>query len=136
MNISARSDRRREVALAGHLGDRATAESALEDSDEAIRELALGAMERLGALDDDRIGQMTDDPSIRVRRRLAELLAVHTAVDPTPLLTEPDTNYLDPTAYPLGDGTWRLVVATAPKDAPLDPDQMMLVTAVLRAGAQ
>jgi hypothetical protein len=57
-------------------------------------------------------------------------------VDPTPLLTEPDTNYLDPTAYPLGDGTWRLVVATAPKDAPLDPDQMMLVTAVLRAGAQ
>lgn len=55
-------------------------------------------------------------------------------VDPTPLLTEPDTNYLDPTAYPLGEGLWQLVVATAPKDAPLDPDQMMLVTAVLRAG--
>jgi hypothetical protein len=59
---------------------------------------------------------------------------VNWEVDPTPLLTEPDTNYLDPTAYPLGDGTWQLVVATAPKDAPLDPDQMMLVTAVLRAG--
>jgi HEAT repeat protein len=103
MNISARSDRRREVALAGHLGDRATAESALEDSDEAIRELALGAMERLGALDDDRIGQMTDDPSIRVRRRLAELLAVHTAVDPTPLLHDDDPTVVEVAAWAMGE---------------------------------
>ena len=42
------SGRRRQVALAGHLGDRATAEAALDDTDDSIRELAIGALERLG----------------------------------------------------------------------------------------
>ncbi|MGB1609384.1 MAG: hypothetical protein ACPHGX_03220, partial [Ilumatobacteraceae bacterium] len=76
------SGRRRQVALAGHLGDRATAEAALDDTDDSIRELAIGALERLGALDDDQLVSLANDPSIRVRRRVAELLASHTAVDP------------------------------------------------------
>jgi len=54
-------------------------------------------------------------------------------VDPTPLLTDPERNYLDPTAYPTGEDEWRIVFATSPKDSPLDPDLMMLVSGVLRA---
>jgi len=54
-------------------------------------------------------------------------------VDPTPLLTDPERNYLDPTAYPTGEDEWQIVFATSPKDSPLDPDLMMLVSGVLRA---
>ena len=57
-------------------------------------------------------------------------------VDPTPLLTDPERNYLDPTAYPTGEGEWQIVFATSPKDSPLDPDLMMLVSGVLRDASQ
>ena len=57
-------------------------------------------------------------------------------VDPTPLLTDPERNYLDPTAYPTGEDEWQIVFATSPKDSPLDPDLMMLVSGVLRASPQ
>jgi len=53
-------------------------------------------------------------------------------VDPTPLLTDPEFNYLDPTAYLTGEGQWEIVFATSPKDEPLNPDLMMLVSGVLR----
>ena len=53
-------------------------------------------------------------------------------VDPTPLLTEPETNYLDPTAHPLDSSTWQVVFSTSPKDQPLNPDEMTLQTARLR----
>jgi hypothetical protein len=53
-------------------------------------------------------------------------------VDPTPLLTDPQFNYLDPTAYPTGEGEWKIVFATSPKDEPLNPDLMMLASGVLR----
>ena len=57
-------------------------------------------------------------------------------VDPTPLLTDPERNYLDPTAYPTAEGEWQIVFATSPKDSPLDPDLMMLVSGVLRDTSQ
>jgi hypothetical protein len=57
-------------------------------------------------------------------------------VDATPLLTDPERNYLDPTAYPTGEGEWQIVFATSPKDSPLDPDLMMLVSGVLRDSSQ
>ena len=57
-------------------------------------------------------------------------------VDPTPLLTDPEQNYLDPTAYSTGEGEWQIVFATSPKDSPLDPDLMMLVSGVLRDASQ
>lgn len=103
MTDADRSSRRREVTLAGHLGDRAVAEAALDDTDEAIRELALGAMERLGALDDHQLSHMINDPSIRVRRRLAELLAAHTDVDPSSLLHDPDPTVVEVAAWAMGE---------------------------------
>ena len=53
-------------------------------------------------------------------------------VDPKPLLTNPEENFLDPTASPLGDNRWRLVFATSPKESPLDPEKMYLSSAILR----
>jgi HEAT repeat protein len=103
MTDTDRATRRREVTLAGHLGDRATAEAALDDTDDAIRELALGAMERLGALDDSQISRMTNDPSIRVRRRVAELLAAHADVNPTPLLHDADPTVVEVAAWAMGE---------------------------------
>lgn len=53
-------------------------------------------------------------------------------VDPKPLLTNPEENFLDPTASPLGDNRWHLVFATSPKESPLDPEKMYLSSAILR----
>ena len=97
------SGRRRQVALAGHLGDRATAEAALDDADDSIRELAIGALERLGALDDDQLVSLANDPSIRVRRRVAELLASHTAVDPGRSLHDDDPTVVEVAAWAMGE---------------------------------
>lgn len=57
-------------------------------------------------------------------------------VDPTPLFTQADKNYLDPTAYPINDDTWHIVMATSPKDSPLDPEQVFLAYGVLHAGGE
>jgi len=97
------SGRRRQVALAGHLGDRATAEAALGDTDDSIRELAIGALERLDALDDEQLGDLADDPAVRVRRRLAELLATHAAVDPHRLLHDDDPTVIEVAAWAMGE---------------------------------
>jgi len=97
------SGRRRQVALAGHLGNRATAEAALDDTDDSIRELAIGALERLGALDDDQLVSLANDPSIRVRRRVAELLASHTAVDPGRSLHDDDPTVVEVAAWAMGE---------------------------------
>ena len=97
------SGRRRQVALAGHLGNRATAEAALDDADDSIRELAIGALERLGALDDDQLVSLANDPSIRVRRRVAELLASHTAVDPGRSLHDDDPTVVEVAAWAMGE---------------------------------
>ena len=97
------SGRRRQVALAGHLGDRATAEAALDDTDDSIRELAIGALERVGALDDDQLVSLANDPSIRVRRRVAELLASHTAVDPGRSPHDDDPTVVEVAAWAMGE---------------------------------
>jgi len=96
-------DRRRQVTLAGHLGDLDTARAALNDADDSIRELAIGALERLGALDDQQLGDLADDPAVRVRRRLAELLATHAAVDPHRLLHDDDPTVVEVAAWAMGE---------------------------------
>ena len=46
------TSRWREIAVAGHTGDTAAARDALTDDDPVARELALGAILRLGVLSD------------------------------------------------------------------------------------
>jgi HEAT repeat protein len=72
---------RRAVALAGHTGDLATATAGLRHDDPAVRATALGALERLGALDDGTLAAAFLDGATAVRRRAVELAARHPAVD-------------------------------------------------------
>ncbi len=78
---SSASDRRRLVAIAGHTGDVDSARQAVSDDDPTVREVALGALERLGALDDHTLTQALRDDAVAVRRRAAEVAATHPEVD-------------------------------------------------------
>lgn len=65
--------RRREIAMAGHQGDEATARSGLTDADAAVRATALGALTRLGALTGTDLAAAGADPDAAVRARAAEV---------------------------------------------------------------
>ena len=81
---------RRAVAAAGHTGNLTVAELGLESHDPAVRATALGALERLGALSDRALAaRLADDPSPAVRRRAAEIAAVHPDVDLLAALQRP-----------------------------------------------
>jgi HEAT repeat protein len=64
--------RRRDVVIAGHAGDVATATSALADAEPATRAAALGALARAGALTAGVLATALADPAPTVRRRAAE----------------------------------------------------------------
>lgn len=80
-------DRRRDAALAGHRGDAATARGLLADDDPAVRDTALGALARTGALVEDDLAAAATDPDRRVRRRAAEVAAAHRWAHDQPFLT-------------------------------------------------
>ena len=62
---------RRAVAIAGHTGDVETARRGLAHDDGDVRSAALGALQRLGALDDATVTAAFADPDPAVRRRAA-----------------------------------------------------------------
>lgn len=60
--------RRRQVALAGHLGDEDAARAGLHDPDATVRATALGALARLGVLTVTELeAARRDDPVVRTR---------------------------------------------------------------------
>lgn len=61
--------RRRDAALAGHMGDADRARSFLEDDDPDVRATALGALNRLGVLTSHELLSATVDPHPIMRRR-------------------------------------------------------------------
>lgn len=93
----------RSVAIAGHTGDLATARAGLDSSDGPVRAAALGALERLGALDDARLASTLHDPDATVRRRAAEIAALHPAVDLVPTLADPDPRVVEVAAWACGE---------------------------------
>ena len=66
------ADRVRAVVLAGHDGDEALARAALDDPDPLVRTAALGALERLRALDGPSVAEALRDRDGGVRRRACE----------------------------------------------------------------
>jgi HEAT repeat protein len=94
---------RRAVALAGHTGDLATAESGLGADDPDVRSTALGALERLGALDDERLRAAFDDPDPTVRRRAVTIAARHPAVDLLGPLHDGDQAVVEVAAWASGE---------------------------------
>jgi len=80
------AERRRLVALAGHDGDEAVAREGLAEEDGAVRATALGALARLGGLQDVDLRAALGDPDPVTRRRAAELAATRPAVGLTSTL--------------------------------------------------
>jgi hypothetical protein len=94
---------RRSVALAGHTGDVATARRGLEAVDPGVRVVALGALERLGVLDDQTLAGVVDDPDASVRRRAVELAARHGGVELSPWLADTDASVVEMAAWACGE---------------------------------
>lgn len=64
-----------DVVLAGHRGDSATARRGMASPEPRVREVALGALARAGALDDATLEHALADPDPAVRRRACDLAA-------------------------------------------------------------
>lgn len=105
-------DRRRDIVLAGHRGDRDAARAGLRDDDARVRASALGALARLDELDDAELLRALDDPSPIVRRRALAVAAAtpRTDADPTVidaalerLLDDDDTTVCETAAWAIGE---------------------------------
>jgi len=96
-------ERRRAVALAGHDGRPDRARTALDDPDPGVRASALGALERLGVLDDATLRRALDDSDPRVRRRAANVAAHHPSVSLLHALDDPDPAVVEVAAFAMGE---------------------------------
>jgi HEAT repeat protein len=93
----------RDVAVAGHQGDVALATAGLASDDPGVRVAALGALERLGTLDDGALRSALADVAAPVRRRAAEVAAGHPAVDLLGALDDPDATVVEAAAWACGE---------------------------------
>ncbi len=93
----------RTVVVAGHTGDVAVARAGLAASDPSVRAAALGALERLDALDVDTIAAALRDADVAVRRRAAEISATHPAVDLLASLDDADDRVVEVAAWACGE---------------------------------
>jgi HEAT repeat protein len=97
------TDRRREVALAGHAGDQTRARTALSDAAASVRVTALGALDRLGALTEADVRSVLEDPAPQVRRRGCELAKGFPAVDISNELDDVDSSVAEMAAWAMGE---------------------------------
>ena len=93
----------RELAEAGHTGDERTARSALDHADPVRRELALGALARMGALDDRSLIALFGDAHPAVRRRAATIAATRPQLDLLGLLADTDASVVEVAAWAAGE---------------------------------
>lgn len=106
------TERRRQVALAGHTGDTTEARAAVDDPASAVRATALGALERLGALTDDEVRTALSDPAAEVRRRACELAAGRPGVECASSLDDPDPGVVETAAWACGERGDAVMVGT------------------------
>lgn len=94
---------RQQVAEAGHTGDIALATAALASPDPSMRATALGALERLGCLDDNQLRAGLTDTDAAVRRRGAQLAARHRLVGLFGALEDDDAMVIEMAAWAAGE---------------------------------
>jgi len=132
-NVADAPSRRREAALAGHLGRPDEARDALTDDDGGVRATALAALGRLGQLRATELAAGLRDPSPRTRRSACE---VAVRLDPSPpgladlilpLLADEDPAVAEVAAWALGE------VASRHPPAELPDDVSAVVAALARA---
>ena len=93
----------RELAIAGHEGDEATARQGAAGPDPVARQIALGALERMGALTDGDVDVAMGDNDPAVRRRAATLAAKRPAIDLMPALRDIDATVVEAAAWAAGE---------------------------------
>lgn len=93
----------RHLAAAGHAGDEATARAGLASDDPVSRELALGALQRMGALSEEDLAAAAADPHPAVRRRAATICAQRPAAPLFSLLHDRDTSVVEVAAWAAGE---------------------------------
>jgi HEAT repeat protein len=93
----------REIAVAGHTGDAGVARAALADSDPVGRELALGAMARIGVLTDDELRAALVDAAPAVRRRAAMISGQRPGLSLRGLLDDADMTVVEAAAWACGE---------------------------------
>lgn len=98
----------RELAAAGHDGDEPAAGAALAGDDPVARELALGALDRMGRLTDAQLATALVDAHPGVRRRAVLLAARRDTIDLVPSLDDPDSTVVEHAAWALGEQQPRL----------------------------
>ena len=96
-------ERRRQVVVAGHRGERDVVVAHLADDDAGVREAVLGALARLGALTDAQVIDAFADPAPVVRRRAATLAATRPGVGLMPLLDDADPTVVEVAAWACGE---------------------------------
>jgi len=96
-------DRRRDAALAGHVGAEGEARRFLDDPSPRVRATALGALERRGEARLDDVSVKLCDPDPMVRRRACEVAASHVDVDLVPLLADDEPSVVEAAAWALGE---------------------------------
>jgi HEAT repeat protein len=96
-------ERRWQVVVAGHRGERDVILANLSDDDPGVREAALGALARVDALTDDHLRAAFADPAPVVRRRAATLAARRRAVGLLPLLDDADPTVVEVAAWACGE---------------------------------
>lgn len=94
---------RRDVVIAGHVGDANTARVAKNDEDPRLRASALGALHRMGALADGELQEALSDPSPAVRMRAATLTVGRPKVSPASLLDDPSDDVVETAAWACGE---------------------------------
>ena len=99
----ARGISRRDAVIAGHVGDEATAQAALNDGDPRTRASALGALDRMGALANEKLRNALGDPSPLVRIRAIALTVGRTQVSPVALLADPSDDVVEAAAWACGE---------------------------------
>ena len=93
----------RALAVAGHTGDVDTARSAIASHDPVARELALGALERSGALTDHELRSALVDPHPTVRRRAVGIAATRPSIDLLPSLGDSEVTVVEAAAWAAGE---------------------------------
>lgn len=94
------------MVLAGHRGDAGLARGAIADPDPAVREAALGALERCDALTDDELARAATDASPVVRRRAADVAARRPTLRDDVLLmllADPDPTVIEVAVWACGE---------------------------------
>ena len=93
----------RELAVAGHAGDEVSARAALDHVDPVMRELAIGALQRMDALDETTLRVAMSDSDAGVRRRAALIAGTRPGCSLLAMLHDGDHTVVEAAAWSCGE---------------------------------